>query len=140
GLAVGADASAAMLAYAARTATAPNTAYVRCDAATLPFRPESFDAICCFGALHLFAQPLQALDEIVRVLAPGGRVALLAARLDLEEGRRLRITRRVLRALTGARPFAREELPQALREHCLGEVEAQVAGGAQFVAARRPAA
>ena len=39
----------------------------------------SFDAVCCFAALYLIEEPLLAVAEIVRVLAPGGRVALLSS-------------------------------------------------------------
>ena len=53
--------------------------YVRASATDLPFRDGSFDAVCCFAALYLIEDPLQAVAEIVRVLAPGGRVALLSS-------------------------------------------------------------
>ncbi len=139
GLVVGFDASPPMLALAVRKDESATTAYVRGDACTLPFRAESFDAICCFGALHLFKEPMRALDEIVRVLAPGGRVALLAVRSNLDPGRRLRAVRRIARLLTGAQTFARDELPQALRAHGLTDVEQRVAGAGQFVSARLPA-
>ncbi len=137
GLVVGADASQPMLAFAARTASA-NTAYVRCDACALPFRAESFDAVCCFGALHLFRDPWLALDEIVRVLAPGGRVALLTV-CSKFDGRALRVVQRAARLLTGAQVFARDELPQALRARGLTDVEQRLAGSGQFVSARLPA-
>jgi SAM-dependent methyltransferase len=139
GLVVGFDASAPMLAFAARRDESATTAYVRGDAGALPFRAESFDAICCFGALHLFDDPFRALDEIVRVLAPGGRLALLAVRANLDPGRRLRAIQRFTRFLTGARTFARDELPQALRDRGLVDVEQRVAGAGQFVSARLPA-
>jgi len=56
---------------------------------------------------------MRALDEIVRVLAPGGRVALLTVRSKLEPGRQLRAARRITRLLTGAQTFARDELDEA---------------------------
>jgi ubiquinone/menaquinone biosynthesis C-methylase UbiE len=68
-----------MLALAVRNTRNANAAYVRADACALPFRDGSFDAICCFAALYLIERPMQALDEIARVLAPGGRVALLSS-------------------------------------------------------------
>jgi SAM-dependent methyltransferase len=139
GLVVGIDASQPMLAFAVRHTEHTNTAYLRCDASALPFREESFDAICCFGALHLFKEPWQALDEMVRVLAPGGRVALLVARSKLDHGRRLHAIRRVAGFLTAMRLFARDEVPDALRDRGLLDVEQRVAGAGQFVAARRPA-
>ena len=52
---------------------------MRGDASSLPFRAESFDAVCCFAALYLIENPMRAIAEIARVLRPGGRVALLAS-------------------------------------------------------------
>lgn len=136
GLVVGLDASKAMLAVAARKSERANIAYVRGDACALPFREASFDAICCFAALYLIEEPMQALDEIVRVLAPDGRVALLSScnRGPLPA----RVTNAAVRRLTGVRIFARDELTDALRDRGLTNIEQQVVGLAQFVTARRP--
>ena len=68
-----------MLEVAVRDTASGNVAYVRGDARDLPFRDGSFDAVCCFAALYLIEEPMRALAEIVRVLAPGGRVALLSS-------------------------------------------------------------
>jgi SAM-dependent methyltransferase len=136
GLVVGLDASGAMLARAAREHARANVAYVRGDACALPFADASFDAVCCFAALYLIERPLRALEELVRVLAPGGRVALLsschrgplpAAPVDA-----------LVRALTGVRIFQRRELTAALRARGLVDVRQRVSGLAQFVSARRP--
>jgi ubiquinone/menaquinone biosynthesis C-methylase UbiE len=136
GLVVGVDASRAMLACAVRDTGDANVAYVRGDACALPFGDGSFDAVCCFAALYLIERPLRALDEIARVLAPGGRVALLASckRTPLPVGP----TNAVVRGLSGVRIFARDELTGALRERGLADVEQRVAGFAQFVSARKP--
>jgi SAM-dependent methyltransferase len=136
GLVVGLDASKAMLAVAARGTESANVAYVRGDACELPFRDGSFDAICCFAALYLIEQPMRALDEIARVLAPGGRVALLASchRGPTPAG----VTSGVVRAATGVRIFARDELTQALRVRGLTAIEQEVVGLAQFVSAGMP--
>jgi SAM-dependent methyltransferase len=136
GLAVGLDASKAMLAVAARKSESANIAYVRGDACALPFREASFDAICCFAALYLIEEPMLALDEIVRVLAPDGRVALLSScnRGPLPA----RATNGAVRRLTGVRIFARDELTDALTDRGLTGIEQQVVGLAQFVTARRP--
>jgi len=135
GLVVGLDASKTMLAVAVRKTDSANLAYVRGDASALPFRDGSFDAICCFAALYLIQQPIRALDEIVRVLAPGGRVALLSScnRGPLPAG----VTNPVVRTLTGVRIFARDELTRALRDRGLSGIEQQVAGLGQFVSARK---
>ena len=138
GLVVGLDASQTMLAVAAGKTESANLAYVRGDACALPFRDGSFDAICCFAALYLIQEPMRALDEIARVLAPGGRVALLSScnRGPLPAG----ATNAVVRTLSGVRIFARDELTGALRERGLAGIEQHVAGLAQFVSARKLAA
>lgn len=136
GLVVGVDASATMLAAAVKAGGAANLAYVRGDACALPFADAVFNAVCCFAALYLIEQPMIALDEIVRVLAPGGRVGLLAscARGPLSPGR----TGAAVRALTGIRLFGRDELTSALAAQGLTSVSQRLAGLGQFVSARKP--
>jgi SAM-dependent methyltransferase len=136
GLVVGVDASQSMLEVAVRETEQQNTAYLRADASELPFRDGSFDAVCCFAALYLIEEPGRALEEIVRVLAPGGRVALLSScNRGPVPARR---TSAVLRGLSGVRLFGREELTQALGEGGLTEIGQRVVGLAQFVSARKP--
>ena len=92
GLVVGLDASPTMLARAVHdTAASPNVAYVRGDAIRLPFRDASFDAVCCFAALHLFDEPLAALDAMARVLAPAA--AWRSSRAPARRSRRRRSAR-----------------------------------------------
>jgi ubiquinone/menaquinone biosynthesis C-methylase UbiE len=135
GMVVGLDASKTMLAVAVREIESANLAYVRGDACALPFRDGSFDAVCCFAALYLIQEPMRALDEIVRVLAPGGRVALLSscARGPLPAS----ATNAVVRPLSGVRIFARDELTRALRHRGLTDIEQRVVGLAQFVSAHK---
>ncbi len=135
GLVVGLDASRTMLAQAARERPGDGVEYVRASATDLPFADGSFDAVCCFAALYLIEDPLTAVAEIVRVLAPGGRVALLSsvARGPVPS----RLADAVVRPLTGVRIFGRDELTDALAGHGLVEVSQRVAGFAQFVSARR---
>lgn len=137
GLVVGIDASKTMLAVAVRKTESANLAYVRGDACALPFRDGSFDAVCCFAALYLIQQPMRALDEIARVLAPGGRVALLSScnRGPLPAS----ATNAVVRSLSGVRIFARDELTRALRDRGLRSIEQRVVGLAQFVSAGKHA-
>lgn len=135
GLVVGIDASASMLDVAVRDTDADNAAYIRGDACALPFRDGCFDAVCCFAALYLIEEPMRALAEIVRVLAPGGRVALLSSceRGLLPAG----VAGEVLHRLSGVRIFARDELTLALADDGLVEIAQQVTGLAQFVSARK---
>jgi SAM-dependent methyltransferase len=137
GVVVGVDASRTMLARAVQDTRADNVGYLRADASALPFRDASFDAICCFAALYLVERPLRAVDEIVRVLAPGGRVALLSScnRGPLPAT----ITSPFVKSLTGVRIFGRHELTGALTVRGLTDVQQRVSGLAQFVAARKPA-
>jgi SAM-dependent methyltransferase len=141
GLVVGVDASRPMLAAAARRTRDGSVAYVRADAGALPFRAENFDAVCCFAVLHLIEHPQRALDEMVRVLAPGGRLALLTGCRPKQTAapERHRAGDPPKRALGGVHLFAPEEIPDGLRERGLCSVEQRVHGMAQFVSARKPA-
>jgi SAM-dependent methyltransferase len=136
GVVVGLDASRTMLAQAVREAGRDTIAYVRGDAASLPFRDASFDAVCCFAALYLIEDPFAAIAEMARVLRPGGRVALLSS---VNRGLLpAPVTDAIVRNLTGIRVFGGEELTGALESHGLVDVSRRVAGFAQFVSARRP--
>src|SRR5437867_1823026 len=58
GLVIGIDASRTMLARGVADLEAValgNLALIRGDATRLPIRDASFDGVCCFAALHLFA-------------------------------------------------------------------------------------
>lgn len=115
GLVVGVDASETMLGRAVADTPAdgpPDIAYVRCDAVRLPFRDDTFDAVCCFGALYLFDDPWAALAGMARVLRPGGRVVVLTTRGlgPPPVGRGMG----ALSRLAGIRMFAPAELTGAL--------------------------
>jgi ubiquinone/menaquinone biosynthesis C-methylase UbiE len=136
GLVIGLDASRPMLDVAVRETDSANAAYIRGDACALPFRDGSFDAVCCFAALYLIEEPMRSLAEIVRVLAPGGRVAILTS---CSRGLLpARPTNAIVRGLSGVRVFGRDELTRALSEAGLTEIEQRVAGLAQFVSANKP--
>jgi ubiquinone/menaquinone biosynthesis C-methylase UbiE len=132
---VGIDASATMLARAVRDTPAENVAYVRGDAVRLPFRDASFDAVCCFAALHLFAEPLVALDHMARVLTPGGRIAIFTS--CRTRSAPLRAVDGFLGARSGMRMFERDEIVDALGARGFADVRRRTAGLTQFVGARR---
>lgn len=129
GLAVGFDASETMLASATKREVKKNLAYVRGDACALPFEDAAFNALCCFGVLHLINDPLGAVSEIDRVLAPGGRVAIMATC-----GRGGKSPRR----LQGMRVFEHDELTGTLAARGFVDIDQRVSGWAQFVSARKP--
>jgi ubiquinone/menaquinone biosynthesis C-methylase UbiE len=138
GLAVGIDLSETMLARAtaqAGRAGLRNVAYVRGDAEALPFAERSFDAVCCFAALHLFYDPMRALDRMHAVLRPGGRLAIMtsARRLPVPLGG----VESTLGQLGGMRVFGTDELRDALRARGFEALEWRLAGVTQFVAGRR---
>ena len=135
GLVVGIDASATMLTRAVEDTRATNIAYVRGNAVELPFRDEAFDAVCCFAALHLFAEPLAALDHMTRVLTPGGRIAIFTS--CRTRSAPLRAWDGFLGARSGMRMFERDEITGALEERGFVQVRQRVTGLTQFVGARR---
>ena len=49
------------------------------DELRLPFDDGAFHAVCCFAALHRISEPIGVLREMVRVLAPRRRIALLTS-------------------------------------------------------------
>jgi SAM-dependent methyltransferase len=109
-------------------------AYVRGDAQNLPFRDQSFDAVCCFAALHLFADPIKALDSIARVLTPGGRVALFTSCRGRSAP--LRTWESVMERQSGMRMFEREEVVEALEDRGFSQIRQRLAGVTQFVGGR----
>jgi len=56
----------------------PHRRYVQGEAYRLPFRERSFDLILAIGIFQALGAPERALDEIARVLRPGGHVILEA--------------------------------------------------------------
>src|SRR5262245_21171548 len=136
-LVVGIDDSETMLARAVRDTRAAGldqVAYVRGDAQELPFRPQSFDAVCCFAAFHLFADPMRALDRMTEVLTPGGRIALFTT----ARGRTapLRTAESLLAMRSGARLFERDELVDALKARGFAEIRQRLTGITQFIGGR----
>lgn len=129
GLVVGLDPAGPMLAAAVkRRPSMANIAYLRCDACALPFGDSGFDAICCTGVIHAIDDPMKALDEMVRVLRPGGRMALSATCLP-EDGNH--------HIPKGLKVFGRGELTGSLVELGMEDVEQVVIGQAQLVSARK---
>jgi SAM-dependent methyltransferase len=137
GLVVGIDASRTMLAQAAadeRNADVDNLAFVFGDAVELPFRLNSFDAVCCFAALHLFADPMRALDRIRAVLTPGGRIAIFTS--SRSRYAPLRAIESLIGRSSGMRMFEQDEITNALEARGFVDIRQRLAGFTQFVGGR----
>ena len=138
GFVVGLDASPTMLAKAVaetREEGLENIAFVRGDATALPLRDGSVDCVCCFAALHLFAEPFVALDEMRRVLGPGGRIALMTSiRRAVAPWPLGQLAQR----LSGMRVFEPDEITDALADRGFVEIGKRVSGFVQFVGGRLP--
>lgn len=137
GFVIGLDNSVPMMERAVRDNSGPRVVYMRADALKLPFNDCGFDVVSCFAALHLVPEPMAMLHEMVRVLSPGGRIAVMTTygresipvRMGLELGA----------AICGVRVFDRTTVPAFLAAAGLTDIDQQLRGISQFVIARRPA-
>jgi len=87
----GLDISRTMVEISQENAAAAGVAveFRRGDATAMPFVDQSFDLIVCQAAFKNFRQPVSALNEMHRVLRPGGRAVIQdlrkeAARSDID--------------------------------------------------------
>jgi SAM-dependent methyltransferase len=83
GIAVGCDLSQPMLAMAGkRCADQPWVNFEPGDAASLPIKSESFDAVASIQVYEYVADLATALTELFRVVVPGGRVVIVDTDYD----------------------------------------------------------
>ena len=134
-LVVGLDNSRPMLARAVAGNLVPKLAYLRADARAMPCAGASFDAVCCDAALYLAPEPFTILVEMLRVLAPGGRIALMTSYRGSWQPQRL--ARGLAGYASGIRMFERDELTGILRASGLTDIHQEIRGITQFVNARK---
>lgn len=132
GLALGLDISEPMLQRAVDAQAGSNVGFLRADAQALPFRDESFDAATSLAVLQLIPDPTTTLSEIVRVLKPGGRVAVMVP----TAGRGGELLRRL--PLGGVHFFSEDQLGDSFEELGLVGVRTKTLGNIQWVRARKP--
>lgn len=73
----GVDLSAGLLAVARARLSPASAVFARANAIALPYRPASFDVVtCCGSTLSLVDDPTRVVQEIGRVLRPGGRALI----------------------------------------------------------------
>ncbi len=137
GLAIGLDASTPMLTRAVREHSGPGSAYLRADATRVPLADGSVDAVSCFGALYLVDDPRAALAEQLRVLRPGGVLAVVTTHPPSPAP--LAAASRAAGWASGIRVFGHDEVVGLLRELGAVTVHRRVEGLAQLVTARRTA-
>ena len=121
---------------AVRDNSSARTVYMRGDALDLPFNNRACDVVSCFAALHRVPEPLGLLNEMVRVLAPGRRIAVMTT-----YGRESLLVRTGLglgAAICGVRVFDCTTVPTFFAAAGLVDIDQQLRGVSQFVVARRP--
>ncbi|GAA4553384.1 class I SAM-dependent methyltransferase [Amycolatopsis samaneae] len=132
GLAIGLDGARPMLETAVAERGPDNVVYLRADAVEPPLRESTVDAVCCFAALHMFAEPEKALDSFARLLRPGGRIVLLtSAQRGWQPARTVETIGGVF---SGQRMFDRGEIAAALRARGFTSISERYAGFTQIVA------
>ena len=136
GFVIGVDDSVQMMQRAAHQNSHDRVVYMRADPLSLPFDDGAFDAVCSFGALHLIPEPMGVLREMVRVLAPFGRIAVLTS-----YGRESSLARKALAlgaTICGMQVFDRTTVPAFFEAAGLIDIDQQLRGVSQFVMACRP--
>jgi ubiquinone/menaquinone biosynthesis C-methylase UbiE len=134
GMAIGIDLSRPMLAHALVDNAATGAQYVQGSAHRLPFADGSFDAVACYGALYLIPDPFRAVAEMIRVVRPGGRVAVMTSVApDAVRG----LAQRAV-GPAGLRVFGAHEVTERLEAARFGEVSRETHGFLQYVAGTAP--
>lgn len=131
GFALGVDISEAMLDRAVKAEAGRQVGFLRADAQQLPFRDESFDAVVSLAALQLIPDPVAALSEMVRVLRPGRRMAVMVPTAG--HGAAMRFLSR-----GGAQLFDEDELGDVLEDLGLTGVRTKSLGFMQWVRGSKP--
>jgi arsenite methyltransferase len=132
GLALGIDISEPMLARAVSAQAGPQVGFLRADAQKLPLRDETVDAAVSLAVLQLIPNPSATLAEMVRVLRPGGRMALMVPTVGPAAA--------VFRLLPagGAHFFAEDELGDTFESLGLVSVRTKTLGNIQWVRGKKP--
>jgi SAM-dependent methyltransferase len=132
GLALGVDISEPMLARAVRAEAGAQVGFVRADSQRLPFRDERFDATVSIAMLQLIPEPPVALAEMVRVLRPGGRIAVMVPTAGRAAG--------LMRLLPsgGAHFFTDDEIADVFEDLGLTRVRSKNFGSIQWVRGKKP--
>jgi SAM-dependent methyltransferase len=104
------------------TGLAGNAGFQGAPSSDLPFRDETFDVVVGEVGLAATVDPRDAIEELVRVTRPGGRLALvqLVWQGSLDDERKA-----VLSEHLGARPLMAVELRRILMDAGVGELHTE---------------
>jgi ubiquinone/menaquinone biosynthesis C-methylase UbiE len=115
-----------------------NAAFEVGNASSMPFESSTFDFLLCRAAFKNFAEPVRALQEMYRVLKPGGRALIIDLRRDtpqkavnqMVDEMHLGLGSAVLTKLTFRfmllkRAYTRGEFEQFLSQTRFGKVDIQ---------------
>ena len=100
------DYSYAVEANYASNGSRPNVLIVQADVFAMPFRPQTFDRLFCFGMLQHTPDPARAFAALPRVVRPGGAICADIYKATL--------FRAVLHTKYYVRPFTRRLDPERL--------------------------
>ncbi|MED5815655.1 methyltransferase domain-containing protein [Mycolicibacterium sp. 050232] len=126
GFAFGVDISEPMLARAVEAEASRQVGFLRADAQKLPFRDDVFDAVTSIAVLQLIPDAEAALAEMVRVLKPGSRIAIMVPTATSRGPAKLL-------SKGGARFFAEDELADHFEGLGLERVRSKTMGTMQWV-------
>lgn len=132
----GLDAAASMLDRARADTPDPRAEYVLGDAAKMPFGDDEFDAVTCLGALYLVEDAEAVMNELVRVVRPGGKVVVLTS-VHRGPDAFQAVADAVMRP-AGMRVFGAGEVTGALARRGLIDLRRDVSGFLQLVGGRKP--
>lgn len=132
GLALGVDISEPMLARAVSAEAGPNVGFLRADAQQLPFRDETFDAAVSLAVLQLIPNPTTTVSEMVRVLRPGARIAVMVPTAG-RGGQLLRLLPN-----GGVHFFSEDELGDTFEDLGIVGVRTKTLGNIQWVRGKKP--
>lgn len=140
---VGVDYAESMLAGAIRRFKGqPGFRFVHADAAEMPFDSAAFDTVNIANAIHCLPQVNAALQEMVRVLRPGGTLAANVLLYPTGSGLLARIANRInawgMEKGILVTPYERGDIRERIVQAGLEILSEDVSGNCYNVVAKKP--